>query len=742
MLFVDRLPRPLIAVIGAAALSLVMPLLALQSVTASAAPACAATGPDTAYAGGDGSTSDPFLISTAGHLLKLSGDSSNWGEHFEQTADIDMSGCAWTPIAPVWATPFTGTYDGGGKAILGLEIDLNTTATALGLFGYGHGMTVRDLEIEVTVRVADANRPSGGIVGEVRSNGISVTRVGVTVNIDRSSSAEAGGVLGFALGRVVLEDVAVSGAIRVDGSNSHAGGFAGSICYWSSPPILIKDSSVSANIEGGRQVGGVVGTEPCSFGGTTLRVENTTVDGRIVSTGVSSGSGAGGVTAYHQAKLEIIGVTVGGGEISSTGHPANPAGGLIGQSETVGNSNVIERSVVTAPVITTGSFAGCLIGVVDPHPNAALTVTDSYARNTVSIGGVVSRCPFPPEPRVQFSAATIGPGESITLTYVDNLDADDEPVAFYCAFVDEVFVPGSCAVNTTRPSFDIAESHPLQWVTQETLAWADLHAGAGAGDFTLRVYAPVCDLSSAMGSTACVVQQGAAPEVALVRGFADPYIDETTVTISAASPAATSSSGRSFVLAGGALPLLAPGLGQWVDVDGSTVSMAVSSPRPNEVRYVVDGVEVTLAGGVGSDTSRGVIADANGEIVCTLCSALTPGAVIEVWMFSSPRLVAAHEVDGAACQTFAIPMADPLDGGGAVAAGAHTLQLALPTASGLQAVNVGVTVGGPVPVSVPAGEGPVGQVTRAWGRLFLLLGLLGGVGAAMTSRRERGIVTG
>jgi hypothetical protein len=67
--------------------------------------------------------------------------------------------------------------------------------------------------------------------------------------------------------------------------------------------------------------------------------------------------------------------------------------------------------------------------------------------------------------------------------------------------------------------------------------------------------------------------------------------------------------------------------------------------------------------------------------------------------------VAARRIEDLPCQTFAIPVGAPLDGG-PVSAGAHTLQLVLPTGSGMQAVNVGVTVGGPVPASVPAGEGP------------------------------------
>ena len=75
--------------------------------------------------------------------------------------------------------------------------------------------------------------------------------------------------------------------------------------------------------------------------------------------------------------------------------------------------------------------------------------------------------------------------------------------------------------------------------------------------------------------------------------------------------------------------------------------------------------------------------------------------------------------------TFTIPLGAPLDGGGPVSAGAHTLQLALLTVSGMQAVNVGVTVGGPVPASVPAGEGPVPMP------LALLFAALMSVGGAV-----------
>jgi hypothetical protein len=53
----------------------------------------------------------------------------------------------------------------------------------------------------------------------------------------------------------------------------------------------------------------------------------------------------------------------------------------------------------------------------------------------------------------------------------------------------------------------------------------------------------------------------------------------------------------------------------------------------------------------------------------------------------------------------------------------------------MQAVNVGVTVGGPVPASVPAGEGPA---VPGW---LLAFGLLSVSGAALAARRRQ-VVTG
>ena len=97
-----------------------------------------------------------------------------------------------------------------------------------------------------------------------------------------------------------------------------------------------------------------------------------------------------------------------------------------------------------------------------------------------------------------------------------------------------------------------------------------------------------------------------------------------------------------------------------------------------------------------------------------------------MWGFSPPLLVAAAVVDANGCIDVMIPLSAPLDGGPAFAAGEHTLQVVLPLDDGLGrlAVNVGVTVWGPVPASVPAGEGTASRTGAAAATLAVALGQL------------------
>jgi hypothetical protein len=209
-----------------------------------------------------------------------------------------------------------------------------------------------------------------------------------------------------------------------------------------------------------------------------------------------------------------------------------------------------------------------------------------------------------------------------------------------------------------------------------------------------------------------------------------PPLPVTSITFLTSTTTSTPS-GPSFFAPGGVQPSQPVASAAFVRADGSPQPLAASAPGRDQVRYVADGIRVTLQGGPGTDVARGLVGSPAGEVVCEVCiTGLTAGQVVEVWLFSTPRLVAAHLTDDAECQLFTVPLSSPLDGDGPVESGAHTLQFTLATASGLEAVNVGLTVGGLVPTSVPAGEGPV----TPYAFFVLLLVVLLGVRRAAVTR--------
>ena len=90
------------------------------------------------FGGGSGSSSDPYLISTAGQLARLAqqvnSGSTFSGTCFRLTKDIDLSGRDWTPIGTEDCA-FCGIFDGAGHHITGLTIGTKTDpAPTSGLF--------------------------------------------------------------------------------------------------------------------------------------------------------------------------------------------------------------------------------------------------------------------------------------------------------------------------------------------------------------------------------------------------------------------------------------------------------------------------------------------------------------------------------------------------------------------------------------------------------------------------------
>lgn len=114
------------------------------------------------------------------------------GKTFKQTQDIDMSSAGnFEPIGSQPnshnPTPFNGTYDGQGNAIIGLTV--NTSSPMAGLFGLFQGGSVRNLTM-VNPNVKSSylgvgNKRVGGIVGTIKPGTIANCNViNPTLNAD------------------------------------------------------------------------------------------------------------------------------------------------------------------------------------------------------------------------------------------------------------------------------------------------------------------------------------------------------------------------------------------------------------------------------------------------------------------------------------------------------------------------------------------------------------------------------
>ncbi len=207
---------------------------------------------------------------------------------------------------------------------------------------------------------------------------------------------------------------------------------------------------------------------------------------------------------------------------------------------------------------------------------------------------------------------------------------------------------------------------------------------------------------------------------------AQSFVDPTESAIATAVEQAAGLTGMSSLLvSGGAV------------VPTTTTAARGAGPRGGVViEDEGQGFRVTIATAGGVDPSAGLLVPEGGEIVCEICVRLAAGTTIEAHIYSEPRLAAAvrvpldYDPDTFVCPLLRIPVGAPLDGGGTITPGVHTLQLRMHTEDGFQVLSTGITIGAPVPTSVPTGEGPKPATV-----LLLLAGALGLAYGIRTSLR-------
>ncbi len=231
--------------------------------------------PFSKFAGGTGTSSDPYLIATAGDLQQIKSEPSAF---YKLTNDIECGGLNFRTIEE-----FSGSLDGAGHVVSNLRLT-TTTYGKTGIFNYCTDATVKDIDFynasmllsgdseaaliaatssnstfdNIHVRSFEVNGNTfsgvfGGIVGKMwtRSaiNGCEIAGA----NIDLPSCPSAGGMTGDIRTGCTITACAVSGKMT---ANNTLGGIVGST---TTGDEVISHCHVDANLKAENTVGGIVG---------------------------------------------------------------------------------------------------------------------------------------------------------------------------------------------------------------------------------------------------------------------------------------------------------------------------------------------------------------------------------------------------------------------------------------------------------------------------------------------------
>lgn len=195
------------------------------------------------FAGGTGTTSDPYQISNSKHLCNVS---KAVEANFKLTGNVDMNGVTFTPIYG-----FKGTFDGNNLTISNLTVECDYQAA---LFRQTVDATLKNINL-TNVKATAKSGGAAALVGAFLGNG----------TISNCSVSKA-----------VITDKGTVGASA--NSGKYTGGIVGSAEDGSS---TITGCSFQGTITGNTFVAGIVGNGANKDRGYTTTVSTCIVNGTI-----------------------------------------------------------------------------------------------------------------------------------------------------------------------------------------------------------------------------------------------------------------------------------------------------------------------------------------------------------------------------------------------------------------------------------------------------------------------------
>ena len=276
-----------------------------------------------AFAGGTGTESNPYQIANGAELAYLA-SSVNSGESYEEknfvlTANIDLNGLPWTPIANSFSDAllggsdyrvFAGNFDGNGYTISNVSIGSETApleADVFGLFGATAGkisnLNLDTVSIHGIAKIASIGAVVGFAGGLVGSSGGSIENchvTGLTMDMSAPSNVYAaaywvGGLVGALDGTQLINECSVSGGITEKAGKGSIGGLIGEL--GKAAKITYSRSNVTVNVKadsrGGADVGGFIGKGNGKTDAETV-IRNCYATGNVTG-GAYTGGFAGGL---------------------------------------------------------------------------------------------------------------------------------------------------------------------------------------------------------------------------------------------------------------------------------------------------------------------------------------------------------------------------------------------------------------------------------------------------------------
>ena len=275
-----------------------------------------------AFAGGTGTAENPYQIANGAELAYLA-SSVNSGETYEDkyfvlTANINLNGLPWTPIANSFSDAlfggtdyriFAGNFDGKGYTISNVSIGSETTpfeSDVFGLFGATGGkisnLNLDTVSIHGVAKIASGYVVgiAGGLVGSSAGSIENCHVTGLAMDMSAPSNGYAaaywvGGLVGALDGAQLINECSVSGSITEKVGKGSIGGLIGEL--GKTAKITYSRSDVTVNVKadsrGGANVGGFIGKGNGKTDAETI-IRNCYATGNVTG-GAYTGGFAGGL---------------------------------------------------------------------------------------------------------------------------------------------------------------------------------------------------------------------------------------------------------------------------------------------------------------------------------------------------------------------------------------------------------------------------------------------------------------